>query len=92
MDSPEGSAYKKQCLKKQDKRRAYLHAVITHIRLSLGEHALRAHTSLAIADSYNEFKKKRKQQYLRQCDDLITKDFLDGFRGTIVFRIAKWLL
>ena len=79
MDSQEGRAYNKQCLEEQDKRRAYLYTVITHIRPSLGEHTLRAHTSRAIADSYNEFNEKRKQKYLRQCDDLITKDFLDAF-------------
>ena len=53
--------------------------MITHIRSSLGEHTLRAHTSRAIADSYNEFKEKRKQKNLMQCDDLITKEFLGAF-------------
>ena len=81
MDSQEeGRAYKKQCLKEKDKRRAYLCAVITHIRSSLGEHTLRAHTSRAIADSYNEFKEKRKQKNLMQCDDLLTTK---GFLGAL---------
>ena len=43
MDSQEGRAYKKECLEEQDKRRACLCAVITHIRSSLGEHTLRSH-------------------------------------------------
>ena len=73
MDSQEGRAYNKQCLEEQDKRRAYLYTVITHIRPSLGEHTLRAHTSRAIADSYNKFKEKQKQKNLMRCDDLITK-------------------
>ena len=74
MDSQEGRAYKKQCQEEQDKRRAYLYAVMTHTRSSLGEHVLRAHTSVAIADSYNEFKEK----HMRQSDDLITKGLLSG--------------